>query len=125
MTAALDESEVGLDASLSLHATALWTEIERLVPPPEPANTEYGQIKDQEFVEHLVHYRIRSPDVVTRNYEILHNGSAITPPPSAKPVDIPISSLGEASQETIREFDNFAIQQVNRRYVDAMIKISK
>ena len=125
MVAALDKSDIPLDSSLFQHATALWTAVETLVPAVEPARTEYGEIKDQEFVEHLVHDRIRNPDAVTRNYEIIHGGSAITPPPSAKPVDIPISSLGKASQETIREFDNFAVEQVSRRYVNALVKISK
>lgn len=103
---------------------ALWSDILNRVSAPEPARTEYGIIRgQQEFVEHLSH-QFRQRENVEWTYEITKNGSSITPQPQTFK-EIAINRLPSADEKTIAELDELTVQTVNRRYIDAMLKISK
>ncbi len=72
----------------------------------------------------MVHDRTVSPQKVTWNYEVFRNGRGITPD-SAPVKQIALSDLSAESRQTINELDALAVHMVNRRYVDAMVKVSK
>jgi hypothetical protein len=124
LISAIDRGDLRLDEEPSTRARTLWSEIRLKVPPPKPAETEYGIVKDQEFVEHITHYFGREPDGLQWTYEIMQNGSGITPQPQVLR-EIWIGGLSSGGRETVSEMDKLALRNVNRRYVDAIVKISK
>jgi hypothetical protein len=124
LTSAIDRGDLNLDGEPAAKSRALWSEIRLEVPAPKPAETEYGIVKDQEFVEHITHYFGREQDGLQWTYEIMQNGSGITPKPQVSRT-ISMGDLSSGSQETVSEMDKLAIRTVNRRYIDAMVKISK
>jgi hypothetical protein len=124
LISAIDRGDLKLDAEPPTKTRALWSEIRLKVPAPQPAETEYGIVKDQEFVEHITHYFGREPDGLEWTYEIMQNGSGITPKPQVLR-RISIADLSSGSRETVSEMDKLALRNVNRRYIDAIVKISK
>jgi hypothetical protein len=54
----------------------------------------------------------------------MQNGSGITPKPQVLR-EISTGDLSSGSRETVSEMDKLALRNVNRRYIDAIVKISK
>jgi hypothetical protein len=121
---AIDRGDLRLDEEHSTRTRSLWSEIRLKVPTPIPAETQYGIVKDQELVEHITHYFGREPDGVQWTYEIMQNGSGITPIPQVLR-EVWMADLSSGARETVTEMDKLALRNVNRRYVDAIVKISK
>jgi hypothetical protein len=120
---AIDGTEVKIALELTTKTTAMWSDIRLKVPAPEPVRTEYGIVEGQEFVEHMTRY-FRESNTIQWTYEVMQNGTGITPRPQVIR-HILAAELSPADRETIGELDALAVHAVNRRYIDAMVKISK
>jgi hypothetical protein len=121
----IEQSDFDIGPELSTKANALWAEIRRNVPPPKLVETEYGTVTGQEVVEHVTHqFGSIHAATVQWTYEILRNGTGITPEPQVFK-DIDIGKLSQNSRDTIEELDNLAVRTVNRRYIDTLVRLSK
>ncbi len=123
MITAIDQADLAPTADQSARISTLWSDIRLRVPQPEPVRTEYGIVEGQEFVEHATHY-IQEPNAVTWTYEVMKNGSGITPHPQVFR-KISLADLSSDGRKTISELDALAVHTVNRRYIEAMVRISK
>jgi hypothetical protein len=123
MTDAIDRADLTPTSDQSAEICSLWSEIRSKVPAPEPVRTEYGIVEGQEFVEHASH-QFAEADHVEWTYEVMKNGSGITPHPQVFR-KIPLTDLSADSRGTIGELDTLTVRTVNRRYIEAMVKISK
>ncbi len=123
LIAALDQSNVSIEPDFAIRARALWDEISAKVPEPRLLETENGKIKGQEIWFHLVHYLRRQPNILEWSYEILVNGNGAAQ--TTETSKLPVVELSSAGRETVSELDALAIHLVNRRYIDATLRISE
>jgi hypothetical protein len=119
---AIDRADVPITPELSKQIDALWQDVRSRVPAPKLAETPYGTIQGQELVEHVSH-NIKQPNI-TWTYEIMLGGNGITPQPQVFK-NVLLSDLSESSRNTISELNDTTARAINKRYVDALVKVSK
>lgn len=120
--AALDQTDMIPDDVQSIQATALWSEVRTRVPQPKFVENALGVVPGQQLIEHL---NRRDGDLFLNwNYELMRDGSGITPR-DAPHIPVQIASLSPESQHAIDAFDDVSRKAVNRRYIDALITVQK
>ena len=121
LVAAMSQENAKVKPELLKKVVKLWAGLSPRVPGAKPVQTDYGDIKNQEFVEHLSH--IRGQNTVRWNYEVLQEGNSITPQ-NAPTIDLSIGEFSADSQGIIEELDSFAVHQIKRRYVEVLPRVS-
>lgn len=119
---ALERGDIPLEPSRVADVTTMWREVRTHVSEPKLVENALGVLSRQEIVEHI--NRMSGEDVLHWNYEILRDGSGITPP-AVPIVAIPLVSLTAQSQQTIERLDAYNAVTVNKRYVEALLKSSR
>lgn len=120
---ALQMADATIPTDLLSRVNALWVELSKRLPKPRPIENAYGPIEGQTFVEHLSR-QTRSPNTLHWNYEVLRNGSGVAVK-DPKAADITISELSPAAMQTVQDLDTMTQKIVNRRYIEAVVKVSK
>jgi hypothetical protein len=115
------QNDSALDADMSAKAERLWAEIRKQRIVPRPPESPIGEIKYEESIEHVVHW-FNDKDALVWNCEIMDKGSAIGQCPEKR---LSVHILNASNRATIDEMDKLAVRSVNKRYVDALIKVSK
>lgn len=121
----LDASELSLDTDQDLieGVATLWRDVRSRVPEPLAVQTHYGVVKDQEVVEHMSRDGRNRMQLVW-TYEVFSQGRNITPAPQVHRI-LGIYDLEAGSRNVIDELDTLAARNVNRRYIDATVKVSQ
>lgn len=103
-------------------AQRLWAEVEHQAPRPEPPRTMIGPIV-AELTEHLNHtFPDTQEDRLAWNYEYYRDGTAVK---HIDPIRIPMAVLTAGGRATVEKLDRLAKEIVNRRYIEAVQRVTK
>ncbi|MEQ1871955.1 MAG: hypothetical protein ABL961_18200 [Vicinamibacterales bacterium] len=97
---------------------ALWVDIAKQFPRPDPPRTPVGVVA-AELVEHIHHAPAAGGqvEVLQWNFEFMRAGSAVK---SLTPQAVNLSALSSRSKAAIGELDQLAREVANRRYLRAI-----
>jgi hypothetical protein len=113
---AMEKGDISLDQEMSARVSELW----KVMPTPKKSTTDIGELKDQEAVEHVFH-RLSNSNLEW-NCEIISKQTAVDGCPVQK---IAIGNLPAFDRKTIVELDQTSVRAANKRYVDALEKVSQ
>jgi hypothetical protein len=120
---AIDLADKQLIGTQHDSADKFFNDMKRYVPPPKLAETPVGVVGRQVVIEHIVRLWEKDPVDLKWNYELSRDGTTIGPKtPVSK--QVAINGLSSENQTFINELDVLVRQTVNRRYAEAMLKIS-
>jgi hypothetical protein len=113
---------VDLEQRMYPVAGTLWTELRKGVTPPKLVENALGVVSRQEVLEHINH--TLGIGALTWNYEIIRDGSGITPR-ELKPVTFEIGSLSAEARDATDRLDALMHRLVKDLHAQTLLKVSR